>query len=515
MSADETIYVAAGGGSLESIARSLQELLPLRRRPFGVQRVTYYDTFDHRIAACGARLLSVQENGHTKLVWQPGDGRVGCDLRLSVPVAFAWDLAEGQLRLEVEHVIDCRRLLAEVELEREGTVLDHLDEHGKTVARIWLEAARARAPQATWRALPPLLRVLPVRGYQGELRSLLSIVDSRPGLRRVSEDLCELALRAAGRSGHVVPPVRLDADVDAGTGARRLLHALHETLVANEPGTRADLDSEFLHDFRVAVRRTRTLLTQFKSVFPAAVVEHYRGEFSWLGRVTGPTRDLDVLLSRLRREELDVALHDRKALYEFVAERQRGEHAKLVEQLDAPRYRKLIESWRRFLLEPPASEAAAEVPRRTLVDVVAERAGRVYRRMIERGRSIDDRSPAEELHELRLDAKKLCYLIDSAGSALPAKALGHASGPLRKLHALLGKVNDARVQQACFLDLARQVGVADRASPGVMLALGQLAERSRAQGERQRRRFSKRFARFARERTRRAVRRLSRSGGPR
>ena len=36
----------------------------------------------------------------------------------------------------------------------------------------------------------------------------------------------------------------------------------------NEQGTIADTDSEFLHDFRVAVRRTRTGLSQLKVVLP-------------------------------------------------------------------------------------------------------------------------------------------------------------------------------------------------------------------------------------------------------
>ena len=44
-----------------------------------------------------------------------------------------------------------------------------------------------------------------------------------------------------------------------------------QTLRINEDGVRKDLDSEFLHDFRVAVRRTRSALSQIKGVFPAAV----------------------------------------------------------------------------------------------------------------------------------------------------------------------------------------------------------------------------------------------------
>ncbi len=64
----------------------------------------------------------------------------------------------------------------------------------------------------------------------------------------------------------------------------------------NEAGLRADLDSEFLHDWRVAVRRTRCLLGQLKQVFPAGETRRLRSELGWLARLTGPLRDLDVFL---------------------------------------------------------------------------------------------------------------------------------------------------------------------------------------------------------------------------
>ena len=46
-----------------------------------------------------------------------------------------------------------------------------------------------------------------------------------------------------------------------------------DTLEANVEGTRADLDSEFLHDLRVATRRTRSALSQIKAVLPAEITE--------------------------------------------------------------------------------------------------------------------------------------------------------------------------------------------------------------------------------------------------
>ena len=54
----------------------------------------------------------------------------------------------------------------------------------------------------------------------------------------------------------------------ADIAAKYIFSHLLKTMKDNEPGTIADTDSEFLHDFRVAVRRTRAGLSQLKGVLP-------------------------------------------------------------------------------------------------------------------------------------------------------------------------------------------------------------------------------------------------------
>ena len=74
--------------------------------------------------------------------------------------------------------------------------------------------------------------------------------------------------------------------------------------MANRPGTIDDIDPEFLHDFRVAVRRTRSVLGHAKDVLPADVLDWSRDGFRSLGQVTGPAarpRRLRPGVGRLRR----------------------------------------------------------------------------------------------------------------------------------------------------------------------------------------------------------------------
>ena len=64
----------------------------------------------------------------------------------------------------------------------------------------------------------------------------------------------------------------------------------------NEDGVIADIDTEFLHDYRVALRRIRSVLSLFKGVFPEDRTAEFKQTFSELMAPTGRMRDLDVYL---------------------------------------------------------------------------------------------------------------------------------------------------------------------------------------------------------------------------
>ena len=89
---------------------------------------------------------------------------------------------------------------------------------------------------------------------------------------------------------------------------------MRETLSVNEAGLRADIDSEFLHDFRVAVRRSRSLIARMKSLIDPDALEHLRAGLSWLGGATGPVRDLDVYLLNIPQYQHLLGIQDQTSL---------------------------------------------------------------------------------------------------------------------------------------------------------------------------------------------------------
>ena len=85
-------------------------------------------------------------------------------------------------------------------------------------------------------------------------------------------------------TGTVVPDPCRRGDEASKAILKRLLNELS----ANEPGVLQNLDPECLHDYRIAVRRTRSALGQIKGIFPRRSVERFRPRFAWLGKITSP-----------------------------------------------------------------------------------------------------------------------------------------------------------------------------------------------------------------------------------
>jgi CHAD domain-containing protein len=486
--------------SADELIAGLAALLPVRRSARPPRRYTYLDTPDGRLHRRGASLLSEAVDGGVSAVLTDAGESARCEARLATTPSFVWELPPGPLRDALLPVVDARRLLPLVEVESLEVELAVLGDEAKTVARLCLQSGRARLPEDAegWRALPALLRVLPVRGYDAEFERAVRVVESRPGLAPTDTGPEGVALEAVGLppsawAARPRPPLRPDMRADEGL---RLVHRTQlDVLLDNEGGVRADTDSEFLHDYRVAIRRTRAVLGQIKGVFPEVAVEHYRAEFKWLGSATGPVRDLDVLLLLLRMPDADAPAEGLLPLADFLEQEQRAAHARLKAALDDPRHERLLAGWRRFLEQPAPPTPDAVDAGRPLGAVVAERMARCHRRMLDDGRAIHDSSPPRALHALRIEAKRLRYLLDAVRPLHGDEAL-RPLAVLKRLQDVLGGLQDTTVQAELLTAAGMRMVDQGRADAETLMSLGRLLERTARRGAKLRRRFAKRWRAF-------------------
>jgi CHAD domain-containing protein len=505
----ESTYVVSGEVSAQTITQSLQALLPTRHRAIGRQRFILLDTVDGRVCRAGARLTHSAAGGQSIFSWKASGKGGELTVRLPQPPSFAWDFPDGALYRALAPMVGPRRLLAQAETEECGSILDVLDDRGKTVARVSIEFGQARlpAPRANWQRLPTIVTLSGLRGYSAHYERLVPVVQSRPGMRACPEGSQSVIRRQVGvPEPHDVSALRLDlaSGVRADTGARQIHLALLEVMLSNQSGLQADLDSEFLHDFRVAVRRTRSLLGQIKQVFGEDVINHFSSEFSWLGKLTGPPRDLDVLMLTLRERRRQIPSDGLEAVIAFLEQKRREEHARLVEALTGDRFKSLTSEWKAFLQQPSQPAPAPNAPR-PLADVVFERAWRLSRKIGRLAEDLDEATAAEAVHDLRVRAKKLRYLVDVTPRSGEDADLKRVLVALKALQRVLGDFNDAHVQEQRLIE-CRAAMAATAAANGSLGAIERLAEQARERRERLRRDVVAEARRFRRRSVRSACR---------
>ncbi|AMV73699.1 hypothetical protein JCM30471_21180 [Desulfuromonas carbonis] len=268
---------------------------------------------------------------------------------------------------------------------------------------------------------------------------------------------------------------------DPGHGPElwRLLGQLLETLNGQRTELLAGRRPESLHDFRVALRRTRALLGAFGHLLPTAEGAHLRKEFRWLGAQTGPARDLEVFQLRLAADLTDLAAatrSDLQPLLELLDARHRAADFQLQQVLESRRCQQLLDHWQTFLAAEPPAGAAAVPDRESAKELASRRIRKLYVRSLRQGKGLDVGSPAEAFHRLRITCKKLRYLLESLRPIPPRKPFEKLIQTLKGLQEVLGADHDCAFQAAALEELARNLP-AGQATVATLLATGRLLER--------------------------------------
>ena len=318
----------------------------------------------------------------------------------------------------------------------------------KTVLRLALvdeeAAAGGRAERLGHRVV-----VRQVRGYKKAFREVCEWW-ARQGVKpeadsRFGEGLKALDLDPARTASLSRTP--LAASMSAADAVRTVLHAQYRVARANEEGIRNDTDAEFLHDFRVAVRRARSFLGQLRDVFEPAPAAELRKSLSRLGRATNALRDLDVYLEH--RKEYRALLSDPLAgdlgpLFDHGARARAAAQREVADVMRSAAYGEALERWRTCVEEaglPPGRHGSEPLAR-----VVGARVARKCRTVLEQGYAIPENADPDALHSLRIECKQLRYLTEILAELSP-DVRGVVSR-LKKLQDALGRIQDLTVHEA-------------------------------------------------------------------
>jgi CHAD domain-containing protein len=181
---------------------------------------------------------------------------------------------------------------------------------------------------------------------------------------------------------------------------------------------------------------------------------------------------------------------------ERLVARQQKARARLLKALDSPPVQAWMRDWRQHLAACTPGSSRAQ---RILTAVAARKLIREQaRRLRKRAQRLDDNSPADDYHAVRIRAKRLRYTIDAFAS-LYGEAAGDYVRALARLQTTLGEYNDSKVREQKFAELVSQ---GPRLPAATSFLAGRLVERDAHAAERLRRDFSRAWRRIRRRRWR-------------
>lgn len=517
--------------ALISVGIALDDPTRLRR--------TRYDTFDARLRRRGLRVeaRATGADAHALRV----TGTDGPPAQLFVAMALPTDarlrlqsLPRGPLRARLLSAAGDRALLPQITVtswRRSGTLeiddipqaLVHLDTELEidtpgAVPRVPTDGADGDAPRTTIE-----VEVLP--GREAEAKALrrrlaTALAEAGDGAGPVGHrkgDALSLAAEGAGVDlrgwrGPVRPD--LQRDTPALEGVRAVLRSFADAMDANWEGTIGHVDDEFLHDLRIAVRQTRSLLAQTRRVLPKDVRREQREAFKWFGTVTSPARDLDVYVAGWAQLTSLLDPADATALEPVLAHLagQRAEaHGEVTRALTSRHAQRLRATWRDWLDLAEEEVTGGKHADDPLGAVIGARILAAQQQVLDRGRSIGADSPATELHELRKDGKRLRYLLEGFGHLGGRQRSKHTIAYLKRLQDNLGAFQDAEVQadrlRTALAELAEAAESHTDASlpPGTFEAGERLATALDRRQAEARAAFDARFADYDRKPARRTL----------
>ena len=237
--------------------------------------------------------------------------------------------------------------------------------------------------------------------------------------------------------------VALDRSLVPREAARRIVASCLAHLQANEAGTIASDDPEFVHQMRVANRRLRSALRVFRGIIGKNIFDDVTPGLRWLGRMLGETRDWDVFHGETL-PPLATAYGDEVVARHVIGaaklHRQQA-RATMREALASHRYANLILGISRWSVLGDNAPPVAE-PMVTLVEFATGEVRRRHKRVLDKARRLATLSELER-HRLRLSAKQLRYAVEFISPLFPASGVADYLRNLEKIQSTLGMANDA------------------------------------------------------------------------
>lgn len=496
----QTSFAVASDTDITQLIKKVSATAAVVEQEVLEDRFQYLDTFDWKLYRKGRVCMRRGVDRYTlsDFAGECVEGGTGPDS--SVPLGR--DFAATPWARELVTLPGIRALLPCADIERKKRFFHLLNKDEKIILRFCLEL-NSSFWEGTGQETGGCIHLYGLRGYEKifhRFRQMFSEVGLREGY---GEDfLLQQALAVRKRQPldyNSKFTIALDDQESIGEAARDIFLLLADDMAVNLPGVIQDWDSEFLHDFRVALRRSRSLLSSLKKMLPADECSEMLDGLKEIGTATGPVRDLDVYLLEQESYQalLPESLHQGlKQFFASLAAARAQEFEQLIQTLQSPEYEKIMSRWLDFINNRLCSltgTAGKQPCRIAAAKFIRKRLEKILRA----GEAINEQCPGVELHKLRIQCKKLRYLLEFYRSLFPDEAMSACIRQLKKLQDNLGTFNDLSVQQEMLGMYRARLTPGSKKNIDIAAALGGLITHLQNDQQKIRKKFGKTYSHFA------------------
>jgi hypothetical protein len=268
---------------LDAVWQLLGKKYSLERSESGATLLQVLDDFEHSILRSDAVLTRHGE--HYRLATSKRD----IDFEPVKPFLFAHELEAGEFQQQLGRLIGVRKLQPVASEQLQTSNVTIRDKETKLLLRLEVMNGGDCC----------FIRLRPIRGYEkvaDRVRLLLAeqgaILDELP-IARVLLNAGNFSLSTYTAK----PEFALDPMMPSRAAVRSMISSMLSIARENEAGVINDGDdTEYLHDYRICLRKARSLISLLKEVYPAEIQQTLKQRLGDVARRTNELRDLDVYL---------------------------------------------------------------------------------------------------------------------------------------------------------------------------------------------------------------------------
>ncbi|MEQ1815790.1 MAG: CHAD domain-containing protein [Nitrosomonas sp.] len=411
----------------------------IEANPGTTSNLQFYDDFDSHLWKANYLLCQVNKQQFQLIDPSGCMGEVGA----SSGARFWWEFSGNQVKDKLQSLVGLRAVLPIASINLLETDFSLRNDDQKIVVRGRLTQTMVGNKIGLYLTLQAL------RGYTKYYTRAAQLL--RPFIKA---EINHFGLRflLMGQNIQALEPkqstlLSLTEDMRTEQAVRAMATAMFDQTKLYVGGVIADTDTEFLHQFRVNVRKLRSLISLLKQALPTSMLDTLKPRLSSIACKTNKLRDLDVFIlaqdsyRAMLPANFESGLNE---LYRLIEKQRKQEKDKLARYLSSTEYKNDVTACAAELSQSSAFQTP--MASKPVLQAVKKLLLKRYHKMLAMSAAINSQSADEKIHELRIEFKKLRYLIEFFVDLLPKKRTGKIVSEIKKIQTVLGDYNDYCIQ---------------------------------------------------------------------